>query len=99
MPGATEVRHTDPPALAEGVVAAVEFRGGTVEGRIVEVRAETADVRRVVLSPFGEDVEIDTDADRVELRDPARVCAACGVEWDDPPTYRCPDCGADLVGE
>lgn len=99
MHGATEVSRPDPPALEEDTVVAVEFRGGTVEGRIVEVRAETADVTRVVVSPFGEDVEIDTDADRVELRDPARFCASCGVEWDDPPTYRCPDCGADLVGE
>lgn len=99
MAGATQVDQADPPALEEGTVAAVAFRGGTVEGRIVEVRAETADVTRVVVSPFGEDVEIDTDADRVELKDPTRYCTACGVEWADPPTYRCPDCGADLVGE
>lgn len=89
----------DRPQLEEGTVAAVEFRGGTVEGRIVEVRTETPEVTRVVLSPFGEDVEIDTDAERVTLKDPTRYCAACGVEWDDPPTYRCPDCGADLVEE
>lgn len=95
-----EAPPEDRPQLEEGTVAAVvAFRGGTVEGRIVEVRAETPEVTRVVVSPFGEDVEIDTDADRVDLKDPTRYCAACGVEWDDAPTYRCPDCGADLVQE
>lgn len=99
MAQVTGVRSTDEPEIAEGGVAALEFRGNVVEGRIVEVRTETTDVTRVVVSPFGEDVEVDIDVDRVTLRDPERYCAACGLEWEDPSTYRCPDCGADLVEE
>jgi hypothetical protein len=83
--------------LREGRTARVEFRDGIIEGRIVEVRVETPDVTRVVVSPFGEDVEVDTDAERVEVRDPREFCASCGVRWEESPTYRCPNCGTDLV--
>lgn len=85
------------PVLTEGSVVSVEFgTGGTVEGRVVEVRNESPSVTRVVVSPFGEDTEVDTDASRVTVRDPEAVCPVCGADLSER-AYRCPSCGNDLV--
>ena len=54
---------------------------------------------RVVLSPYGGDVELDTDASRIEPLDPGRVCPSCHTVWERREAYRCPDCGADLVSD
>lgn len=83
--------------LSEGCAAVAHFGGGVVEGRVVEVRREAPGVTRVVIRPFGGGVEVDTDASRVEIKSRARFCPSCDAEWETRPTYRCPECGADLV--
>ena len=85
--------------LCEGATARARYGERAVVGEIVEVREETPDVTRVVLSPAGGDVELDTDAERVEPVDPTRVCPTCRAVWERREAYRCPDCGADLVSE
>lgn len=85
--------------LHEGATARARYRGGAVVGEIVEVREETPEVTRVVLSPYGEDVELDTDARRIELVHPDRVCPTCHTVWEHREAYRCPECGADLVSD
>jgi Zn finger protein HypA/HybF involved in hydrogenase expression len=85
--------------LCEGATARARYGERAVVGEIVEVREETPEVTRVVLSPYGEDVELDTDAERVEPVDPTLVCPRCHAVWERREAYRCPDCGADLVSE
>lgn len=85
--------------LREGMIARARYRGGAVIGEVIEVREETPEVTRVVLSPCGGDVELDTDAKRVEPLDPDRICPSCHAVWERREAYRCPDCGADLVAE
>lgn len=85
--------------IREGMTARARYRGGAVVGEVIEVREETREVTRVVLSPYGGDVELDTDAERVEPLDPGRVCPSCHTVWARREAYRCPDCGADLVSD
>jgi rubrerythrin len=80
-----------------GTTVRAHYRGGEVVGEVIEVREETPEVTRVVLSPYGGDVELDTDARRVEALDPGHVCPTCHSVWEHRETYRCPACGADLV--
>jgi predicted RNA-binding Zn-ribbon protein involved in translation (DUF1610 family) len=44
----------------------------------------------------GGDVELDTDASRIEVL--GRFCRRCDGELSTADAYRCPSCGADLVG-
>jgi hypothetical protein len=90
---------TDGRPLREGATARARYGERAVVGEVIEVREETPEVTRVVLSPHGEDVEIDTDAERVEAVDPDRVCPSCRAVWERREAYRCPDCGADLVSD
>jgi Zn finger protein HypA/HybF involved in hydrogenase expression len=85
--------------LREGSTARARYGERAVVGEVIEVREETPEVTRVVLSPYGEDVELDTDAERVEPVDAERVCPRCHTVWERRQAYRCPDCGADLVSE
>jgi len=85
--------------LGEGVIARARYDDGAVVGEVIEVREETPSVTRVVLSPDGEDVELDTDAERVELVDPGRVCPMCHAVRERREAYRCPECGADLASD
>ena len=85
--------------LLEGMTAYARYGDSAVDGEVIEVREETPEVTRVVLSPDGEDVELDTDAERVEAVDPDRVCPSCRAVWERREAYRCPDCGADLVSD
>jgi hypothetical protein len=87
------------PTPREGMAARARYHGGAVVGEIIEVREETPEVTRVVLSPYGEAVELDTDVGRIELIDPARICPACHAVRERREAYRCPACGADLVSE
>lgn len=92
----TVASHT---TLREGATARARYGDRTVVGEVIEVREETPAVTRVVLSPRGGDVELDTDARRVELVDPGTVCPTCHAVWERREAYRCPDCGADLVAD
>jgi len=85
--------------LGEGVIAQAHYGDGAVVGEVIEVREETPSVTRVVLSPHGEDVELDTDAERVEPIDPDRVCPRCHAVRERREAYRCPGCGDDLVSD
>lgn len=85
------------PPLQEGTTARARYGDGVIVGEVIEVREETPGVTRVVLSPRGEDVELDTDAGRVEPVDPDRVCPRCHAVRERREAYRCPACGADLV--
>jgi Zn finger protein HypA/HybF involved in hydrogenase expression len=85
--------------LREGMTARARYGERAVVGEIVEVREETPEVTRVVLSPVAGDVELDTDAQRVEPVDAERVCPRCGAVWERREAYRCPECGADLVSD
>ena len=87
------------PPLRKGTTARARYGGRAVVGEVIEVREETPGVIRVVISPYGEDVELDTDADRVEPVDPARVCPSCHAVRERREAYRCPACGADLVSD
>jgi hypothetical protein len=85
--------------LSEGATARARYGDRAVVGEVLEIREEPAGVTRVVLGPYGEDVELDTDAERVEAVDPDRVCPTCHAVWERREAYRCPACGADLVSE
>lgn len=84
------------PQFSPGQTVRARFGSGVVAGEVREVREEPTGDRRIVIDPFDEDVEVDTDADRVEH---ARACPSCGAVVDRGQSYRCPSCGADLVGE
>lgn len=81
------------------MTARARYGDRSVVGEVVEIREEIPGVTRVVLSPRGGDIELDTDAGRVERVDPALVCPTCNVVWERHEAYRCPDCGADLVSD
>lgn len=81
--------------LRRGQTVRARFGSGVVEGEVIEVRDEPTGDRRVVIRPADEDVEVDTDADRVRPAD--RVCPACEAAWERAHAYRCPECGVDLV--
>jgi hypothetical protein len=81
------------PALREGRRARARYRGGTVEGEVLEVR-RAGGATRVVLVVDGE-TELDTDASRVDLVGP--TCPNCETALSRTHAYRCPECGADLV--
>ena len=85
--------------LREGMTARARYGDRAVVGEVTEIREETPKVTRVVLRPYGEDVELDTDAERVEPVDAERVCPRCHAVWERREAYRCPDCGADLVSD
>jgi Zn finger protein HypA/HybF involved in hydrogenase expression len=87
------------PPLREGTTARARYGDRAVVGEVIEIREETPSVTRVVLEPYGEDVELDTDAERVERVEPARVCPTCHTVWERRQAYRCPACGADLVSD
>jgi ribosomal protein S27AE len=82
--------------LREGRRARAHYRGGEVEGEVVEVRHELPGITRVVLD-VGGDIELDTDASRVEVL--GRFCPQCAESLSRVDTYRCPSCGADLVAD
>jgi predicted RNA-binding Zn-ribbon protein involved in translation (DUF1610 family) len=79
--------------LQEGQVVRARYRGGRVEGTVVEIR-RAGDATRVVLNVDGE-TELDTDAERVERLGPR--CPRCEAALSHRQAYRCPECGADLV--
>ena len=79
--------------LHEGQRVRARYRGGAVEGEIVEVR-RAGDATRVVLDVDGE-TELDTDASRVEPLGPH--CPRCRASLSRRHAYRCGECGADLV--
>lgn len=81
--------------LRRGQAVRARFGSGVVEGEVVEVREEPTGDLRVIIRPDGEDVEVDTAADRVRPAD--RVCPTCDAAWERDHAYRCPECGADLV--
>jgi len=85
--------------IREGITARVRYGDRAVVGEVIEVREEVPGVTRVVLSPYGEAVELDTDAGRVEAVDPDRVCPSCHAVRERRSAYRCPACGADLVAD
>ena len=87
----TQTDRTD--QLHEGQRVRARYRGGLVEGEVVEIR-RAAGATRVVLDVDGE-TELDTDASRVE---PAgRRCPRCRASLSRQRAYRCGECGADLV--
>lgn len=81
--------------LRPGQEVRAHFGSGVVEGEVVEVREEPTGDRRIVIRPADEDIEVDTDADRVTPAD--HVCPACDATLDRTHAYRCPECGVDLV--
>ena len=87
----TQTDRTD--QLHEGQRVRAHYRGGVVEGEVVELR-RTAGATRVVLDVDGE-TELDTDASRVE---PVGArCPRCRAALSRRQAYRCGECGADLV--
>jgi len=79
--------------LHEGQRVRAHYRGGVVEGEIVELR-RAAGATRVVLDVDGE-TELDTDASRVEPV--GDRCPRCRAPLPRRQVYRCRECGADLV--
>ncbi|MFC7226326.1 hypothetical protein N0B31_02845 [Salinirubellus salinus] len=79
--------------LHEGQRVRARYRGGAVEGEVLEVR-RAGDATRVVLDVDGE-AELDTDASRVEPVGPR--CPRCEASLPRRRAYRCGACGADLV--
>ena len=85
--------------LREGMPARARYGERSVVGDVIEVREEIAGVTRVVLRPREGDIELDTDAERVEPVDPALICPTCNAVRERREAYRCPECGADLVSD
>jgi hypothetical protein len=85
--------------IREGTTARARYGERSVVGEVIEVREETPGVTRVVLSPREGDIELDTDASRVDPVAPDRICPTCSAVWERREAYRCPDCGADLVSD
>jgi hypothetical protein len=79
--------------LREGQRVRARYRGGAVEGEVLEVR-RAGEATRVVLDVDGE-TELDTDASRVEPVGPR--CPRCEASLPRQRAYRCGACGADLV--
>jgi DNA-directed RNA polymerase subunit RPC12/RpoP len=79
--------------LRKGQRVRALYRGGRVEGTVLELR-QTADRIRVVVD-VDDETELDTDASRVEVLRPR--CPRCQSEILRRQVYRCSDCGADLV--
>lgn len=89
------VCEDEPASLRRGQAVRARFGSGVIEGEVIEVRREPAGGRRVVIGLADEDVEVDTDAQRVRPVD--RVCPVCDAVLEREHTYRCPECRADLV--
>lgn len=85
--------------LREGTTVRARYGERAVVGDVIEVREETPGVVRVVLRPHEGDIELDTDASRVDPVDPDRVCPTCAAVRERREAYRCPDCGTDLVSD
>ena len=85
--------------LREGVTARASYGERSVVGEVIEVREEIPGVTRVVLSPRDGDIELDTDARRVEPVDPGLICPTCNAVRERREAYRCPECGVDLISD